>query len=140
MTVRDPVEVESPTAEAVASPAPAAVSVVAIHHVGLLVDDLSVALPFYTGVLGLRLLPDRPDFGVPGVWLEVGEGQQLHLFEGDTPRDGGQHVALGVADLDGALDRLRERDIKIRSFPKDGPFTQAVVHDPCGNRVELYLV
>ena len=119
---------------------PEAIAVAGIHHVGLLVDNLDAALGFYIGVLGLRVRPDRPDFGVPGVWLDIGEGQQLHLFAGGTPADGGQHVALGVADLDGALEKLRQHSIRFWAYPKVGPFVQAVIHDPCGNRVELYSV
>jgi glyoxylase I family protein len=110
-----------------------------IHHVGLIVDDLDSTLPFYSELLGLRQRDDRPEFGVRGVWLDIGANQQLHLFEGPTPKDVGQHVALAVSDLDGLMKQLTEQGLKVRGFPKDGPYTQAVVFDPAGNRVELYV-
>ena len=110
-----------------------------IHHVGLLVADLDAALPFYSGIIGLQQRTDRPDFGVRGAWLDIGEQQQLHLFEGPTPADGGQHVALQVGDLDEVMAHLREHGVEVRGYPKEGPYQQAVVFDPSGNRVELYL-
>ncbi|HRE03014.1 MAG TPA: VOC family protein [Ilumatobacteraceae bacterium] len=109
-----------------------------IHHVGLLVDDLDATLPFYTEVLGIPRNRDRPDFAVRGAWLDLNDRQQLHVFEGPTPADGGQHVALQVTDLDGLIERLTSLGVKVRGFPREGPFTQAVVFDPAGNRVELY--
>lgn len=110
-----------------------------IHHVGLLVDDLDAAAPFYTDVLGLPASEDRPDFGVRGLWLNIGATQQLHLFEGPTPRDGGQHVALQVEDLVGVMAALEGQGHKVRGYPREGPYVQAVTFDPAGNRVELYL-
>jgi catechol 2,3-dioxygenase-like lactoylglutathione lyase family enzyme len=56
-------------------------SVTALHHVGLLVDDVDASLPFYTDVLGLRERDDRPQLRLRGAWLDVGAGE-LHLFEG----------------------------------------------------------
>lgn len=114
-------------------------AVLGIHHVGLLVDDLAAVVPFYADFLGLRRRTDRPDFEVDGVWFDVGGDQQLHLFEGVTPADAGQHVALRVADLEQMMAQLQAHGVKVRGFPRGGPFRQAVVFDPCGNRVELYI-
>jgi catechol 2,3-dioxygenase-like lactoylglutathione lyase family enzyme len=110
-----------------------------IHHVGLLVGDLDAALVFYSDVLGLPTRDDRPEFGARGAWLQLNGDQQLHVFEGDPPADGGQHVALQVDDLDQLMAHLTAQGIVVRGYPKGGPFRQAVVFDPAGNRVELYL-
>ncbi len=109
-----------------------------IHHVGLLVRDVEAALAFYRDVLGLRVRRDRPEFGVLGAWLDVGSEQQLHLFEGLPPEDSGQHLALATSDLGGAVDRLRSHGVRVTTFPKGATPTQAVAHDPSGNRIELY--
>ncbi|MDH3561171.1 MAG: VOC family protein, partial [Gammaproteobacteria bacterium] len=69
-----------------------------IHHVSLLISDTQRALDFYHGVLGLPLVPDRPEMGFPGAWLRIGE-QQLHLLE--LP----QQLATETASLHGGRDR-----------------------------------
>jgi glyoxylase I family protein len=79
-----------------------------IAHASLLVADTARALGFYRDVLGLRVLPERPDLGYPGAWLAVG-GQQIHLLElpnpdpvTGRPAHGGRdrHTAIMVRDLE----------------------------------------
>ena len=59
-------------------------SVLALHHVSVLVADTSRALEFYCGVLGLAVDHARPDLGYPGAWLTVGN-QQIHLLQLPNP-------------------------------------------------------
>ncbi|MEJ1470820.1 MAG: VOC family protein, partial [Candidatus Sedimenticola sp. (ex Thyasira tokunagai)] len=54
------------------------------HHVSLIVADTTRALGFYQGVMGLKLVGDRPDLGFPGAWLWLGR-QQIHLLELPNP-------------------------------------------------------
>jgi glyoxylase I family protein len=87
-----------------------------IAHASVLVADTQRALGFYRDVLGLRVLPERPDLGYPGAWLAVGD-QQLHLLElpnpdpvEGRPAHGGRdrHTAIYLRDvgpLQAALDR-----------------------------------
>ena len=87
-----------------------------LNHVSLLVEDTRCALDFYQGILGLEPSDGRPDLGYPGAWLELGNGQQIHLLElpdpdprQGRPEHGGRdrHIALLVGDLDvlrGALE------------------------------------
>jgi catechol 2,3-dioxygenase-like lactoylglutathione lyase family enzyme len=96
-----------------------------IHHAGIVVSDLSRAIDFYTGVLGLELMtePTPPASGerlekllnLPGarlhggVLLRAGDSAiELHQFEapewtGPTPVPahaiGAQHVAFRCDDL-----------------------------------------
>jgi catechol 2,3-dioxygenase-like lactoylglutathione lyase family enzyme len=107
-----------------------------LDHVGLLVDDLEASLHFYVDVLGLTVRDDRPELRLRGAWLDVGDAQ-LHLFEGRTPEDAGQHVALRVSDVDVVISRLERLDVPFRAFPRDAPPRQVIVHDPAGNRIEL---
>ncbi|MHB8983623.1 VOC family protein, partial [Thiobacillus sp.] len=48
-------------------------------HAGVLVSDLVRAKDFYEGVLGLAPC-SRPELPYPGIWYDLGGGQQLHLM------------------------------------------------------------
>jgi glyoxylase I family protein len=85
-----------------------------LHHVSLLVSDTRRALGFYRDLLGLSVIPERPDLGYPGAWLRVG-AHQIHLLELPNPDPvegrpvhGGRdrHLAMTVSDLDGLAVRL----------------------------------
>lgn len=95
--------------------------VTALLHAGLLVSDLTRARIFYESVLGLSVVPNRPDLPYPGVWYELGGGQQLHLMNvpnPDTasirPTHGGRdrHIALGIKDLAALKTRLDTAAVK----------------------------
>ena len=76
---------------------PAPITVTGFSHVAISVTDLDAARAFYCGVLGFEELP-RPDLGIPGMWLKVGD-LQLHFVETDempTPGRGFPHYALHV--------------------------------------------
>ena len=109
----------------------------AVHHVGISVDDVDAALAFYVDTLGLTPRVDRPDFGFPGAWLDAG-GQQLHLIQGEVAPDKGQHFAILVDDLDATIAELRQRDIDVSDGFPVGTGRQAFVKDPAGNTVELH--
>jgi catechol 2,3-dioxygenase-like lactoylglutathione lyase family enzyme len=111
---------------------------VAVHHVALDVDDLDAALRFYVDGMGFTELR-RPDFGVPGAWLDMGD-HQLHLVEvpGPMPANGGAHFALRVDDLDDSVAALRARGITVHPIPEiPGAGRQAFLNDPAGNLIEL---
>lgn len=117
-------------------------SVIAIHHVSLLVADTARAVEFYQGLLGLKVIT-RPDLGFPGAWLAIGNGQ-LHLLElpnpdvhQDRPEHVGRdrHLALAVGDLDGLVPRLETAGVAC-SRSRSG--RKAVFcRDPDGNGIEL---
>lgn len=114
-----------------------------LHHGSVLVADLTAALEFYRGVLGVELDESRPDLGYPGAWLEMGEGQ-IHLLELPNPdpienrpqlvgRD--RHLACLVADLDEIVVRL-ERAAVPYTWSRSG--RRAIFfRDPDGNGLEL---
>jgi catechol 2,3-dioxygenase-like lactoylglutathione lyase family enzyme len=112
-------------------------SLTGLHHVQINVPDVSAAVAFYE-LLGMRRRPDRPDIGVDGAWLDVGE-QQIHLIEAQVPSDLGQHFALEVDDLDAMIASLRDRGVEVRepSPLGEGLPRQTSIHDPAGNRIEL---
>ena len=80
-----------------------------LHHVSLIVEDLTIALAFYREVLGLEIDNNRPDLGYPGAWLTLPGQQQVHLMQLDDPdkkserpEHGGRdhHVAFAVSSID----------------------------------------
>jgi glyoxylase I family protein len=109
-----------------------------VHHVGICVTDLAAALDFYCGVMGFSVDTNRPDFTIPGAWLNTGS-DQLHLIElaDDTPGPA-RHWAFQVDDLDAWTSHLEAHGVAfrhLRYFPGAG--RQVFVTDPSGNSFEL---
>ena len=73
------------------------------HHLSIAVEDLGRARQFYTDVLGLQELHRPPNFGHPGIWYQIGDGQpQLHILvrsEATLRRD----KRIDLADIHFAL-------------------------------------
>lgn len=114
-----------------------------IAHVSVLVADVERALLFYRDVLGLRVLPERPDLGYSGAWLAVG-GQQLHLLElpspdatAGRPAHGGRdrHTAILVKNLAPVREALHRAGIAYTSSRsgREALFCR----DPDGNALEF---
>jgi glyoxylase I family protein len=114
-----------------------------IHHVSFIVADITRALDFYHGVLGLEVDSNRPDLGYPGAWLQI-QSQQIHLLQlpnpdpvEGRPSHGGRdrHVALGISDLGSLIAQLADAGI---------PYTLSCsgrralfCRDPDGNALEF---
>ena len=116
-----------------------------VHHMGILVSDVARAMDFYSGVLGLEQI-ERPDFGFPGAWYQLGD-VQIHLLgqrpdAGATPaREGlsplGRHLALEVEDYEATLAALEARGVEV--FGLGAESGQMFVQDPDGNQIELIV-
>jgi len=107
-----------------------------IHHVSVCVKDVNEAIAFYTDVLGCTVL-DRPDFGFGGAWLDAG-GQQVHLMQSESSREGGDHFAIRVEDLEQAVADIRATGYTVNTVDHmRGAGFQAFLHDPSGNFIEL---
>jgi catechol 2,3-dioxygenase-like lactoylglutathione lyase family enzyme len=133
-----------------------AIKVLEIHHTGFRVDAkaelLGVAEEFYTGVLGLARDEARPTIpGIPGMWINVGEVGQIHLFGGEQPSPVAKgpgkdptlpHIALAVADIvetRAELDRMGVEYWQIEGLTSPDSL-QVFMNDPCGNMVELHQI
>jgi len=128
-----------------------AIKVVGIHHHGVRIDtdaqSPETIYNFYSNLLGLKHDEARPDFpGVPGWWMNVGDGGQIHLFGGATPspaaKGPGQdpaapHVALAVENIIEAKAEIER--LGLPHFTANaGELAQVFLHDPCGNMIELH--
>lgn len=115
-----------------------------LHHASLIVADLSVALTFYQGVLGLKLDENRPDLGYPGCWLTLPGQQQLHLMElpnpdsnSQRPEHGGRdhHIAFAVSSIDAIAKSISDLNMP---FTKSKSGRKALFcRDPDGNALEF---
>ena len=108
-----------------------------LHHVSICVGDADAAREFYVDVLGLTEVPDRPDFGFPGCWLDAG-GQQVHLMQSDETPSRSAHFAIRVDDIDTAVADIQAKGVTVNAVPHMvGAGRQAFLHDPFGNFIEL---
>jgi len=124
---------------------PGSITVTGFSHVAIAVTDLGAARDFYCGVLGFEELP-RPDLGIPGMWLRVGD-LQLHFVETDempTPGRGFPHYALHVPTdrFDETVEALRAAGAPFLGEPSTRvdfgtTVLAAFVNDPAGNFIEL---
>ncbi len=119
------------------------IELLGLHHSSFPVADLERSLAFYTGVLGLALLP-RPDLGVPGAWLGIGDGQ-IHLIEcapgadvgtpPSTTNPMGRHTAISVAALEPVIAHLESAGLAVTRF--GALSSQCWVRDPDGHVIEF---
>lgn len=107
-----------------------------LDHASVRVADLKRSREFYEGLLGLTTT-ERPDFGFPGVWYQLGQGQ-LHLIQRERmgpaeidPTD--PHFAIQVEDLEAVRRYLKDAGIQMLDLGGE----QLWVRDPDGNTVEL---
>ncbi len=133
-----------------------AIKVLEIHHTGYRLDTgaekLEDTASFYSDVLGLHRDKGRPTIpGIPGLWINVGEVGQIHLFGGNQPspvaKGPGQdptlpHIALAVADIVESRKELERMGMKYWAIEglTSPDSLQLFLNDPCGNMVELHQV
>lgn len=123
----------------------------AFDHITLIAADLEATRKFYVDTLGMREC-ERPKFGFPGIWFEVG-GVQIHITQssdeagkagwgdrGVKKVSRGHHFAFAVSDFEAALNKVNELGISIGDGPKTRPdgAKQLYIYDPDGHLVELF--
>ena len=113
-----------------------------IHHVTLIVKDLSACRNFYRDHFGMR---ERTVTGLdyPGAFLTLSDQQELHLAQlpdGEPSFRG--HFCLRVRDFDAVFRRMRDLGLidvapwgRMRELPDRT--LQFYVRDPSGNLVEI---
>lgn len=110
-----------------------------VHHVTLVVSDLSKAVHFYEKFLGLEPI-SRPNYDFDGQWYHCGNIEIHLLVAEEHPRPSRRHIAFEIEDFDKIVARLDSERVHIASGPgirtHDG--TRFVfVHDPAGNLIEI---
>jgi catechol 2,3-dioxygenase-like lactoylglutathione lyase family enzyme len=115
---------------------PSGFTITGVHHVAVIVGDLTAARTFYCDGLGLEEVA-RPAFESEGFWVQAGP-QQLHVTAGPEVAPTRNHFALEVTELDQAVEHLAASGIQVRRAGEvAGAGAQAFVRDPWGNLIEL---
>jgi len=127
------------------------ISVVALDHITIIVDDVQASREFYVNLLGMKEAR-RPEFDFPGAWFQAGS-TMVHatLSDEKSGRAGwgdhgnaaiasrGHHFAFIVDDVDKSVPILEDARVKFLSELKIRPdgAKQIFVADPDGHVVEL---
>ena len=119
-------------------------------HTMLRVGDLQRSVRFYTEVLGMKLLrtTDRPDQKYSLAFVGYDDEKRAAVLEltynyGVERYELGSafgHVAIGVADVKQACDKVRRNGGKVTREPgpvKGGSSVIAFVEDPDGYKIEF---
>jgi catechol 2,3-dioxygenase-like lactoylglutathione lyase family enzyme len=142
----------------------APLAIAQVNHISLETTQVDKLVGFYQQVLGLSVLPTRPNFGFGGAWLQLPGpgGMTLHVIECDpvkpptvhgpptTTQHGttssiperfirrSHHVALTVLDIEQAEATLRAHHVAfaINKVP-DTCIEQLFLYDPDGNGIEI---
>lgn len=118
------------------------------------IDDYDNAIKFYTEVMGFVLKRDIP-LGGEARWITVvspedPDGVELLLepnadypamkaLKQDLVRDGIPYTAFQVEDVQHEYERIRSLGVEFSMEPTNfGMTTAAVLHDPCGNLIQIY--
>ena len=121
------------------------VTIQGYSHLAIVATDVDEVRRFYCDLLGFEELP-RPDFGIPGVWLRVGD-LQLHVIEledGGPDTSGARHFALHVPTeaFHETMETLKAAGVSFRGEPRSRQdfgttVWAAMINDPFGNVIEL---
>lgn len=76
--------------------------ILGIDHISILVSNAQLATDFYRRILGVETVA-RPSLGFPGSWLDLGNGQTLHLLQVNNPYAGVERPTHGGRDMHFAL-------------------------------------
>lgn len=118
------------------------------------IDDYDKALTFYTEVMGFLkkrdiplgegtrwitvVSPDDPD-GVELLLEPNAEYPAMKALKADLMRDGIPYTAFQVEDVRQEYERLRALGVEFTMEPTNfGMTTAAILHDPCGNLIQVY--
>lgn len=102
-------------------------------HVMLPVRNLTTSLPFYSTVLGLRIVAVPSGLASSQAWFDVGGGQQVRLVESKVESGNTIHIGLLVSSLRRIEQQCRQRNLPVSSLGKNS----LVVTDPDGYQIEL---
>ena len=125
-----------------------------IDHIGIVVRDIHKALEFYETALGLPLnnVVEVPDQKVEVAFLPLGESnvELVQPTAGDSGTakflekrgEGIHHICIEVEDIEVALARLKEREVRlIDESPRQGAHGRvAFVHPKSAHGVLIELI
>src|SRR5881227_209808 len=107
-------------------------------HVTLPTRHVERTCAFFVKTLGLTLLPVPPNSPVPVYWLDLGNGQEMHVFyveEFEVSRfetEFGRHIALfhAVTDFPALKERLLAEGAELVEALRPTPFERFFFREP----------
>ena len=110
-----------------------------IAVVALWAEDIAGTVHFYRDIIGLRPVKQRhkrPHFDLGGTYLVLLQGRPAPAQDPVPARF--PLLAFAVDDLDAALERLQEHQVRLPwGVGHDARSRWAMFHDPAGNLIEL---
>jgi len=96
-----------------------------IEHIGIAVNDLNEAIPYYENILGLKCysIEEVKDQKVKTAFFKIGQ-TKLELLESTSPESpiakfiekrgqGVHHIAFAVDGIENALSEVEEKGVKL---------------------------
>ena len=116
-----------------------------LAHLTFATRNVQATSEFYRHVFGWSNSPKAENSAIDVEWLDIGEGQQLHIigvpdFEISTfEREYGRHIAFfaSAAELPDLKQRLDERQIARIEAERHTPFERFFFKDPDGYMIEV---
>ncbi|MEO8620194.1 MAG: VOC family protein [bacterium] len=107
-------------------------------HVTLPTRDVERTCAFFAATLGLALLPTPQNSPVPVYWLDLGHGQEMHVFHvaefqvSPFESEFGRHIALfhPLADFPALKERLRAAGAELIDSLRPTPFERFFFREP----------
>jgi catechol 2,3-dioxygenase-like lactoylglutathione lyase family enzyme len=116
-----------------------------LAHLTLATRDVQKTQDFFAATLGWRPIHRPGNIGRPAAWLEIAQGQELHIVEvldfAPSPFEAefGRHMAFAVplAEFDGLKRRLVEHGAALIAPVRQTPFDRFFFRDPNGYVFEI---
>jgi catechol 2,3-dioxygenase-like lactoylglutathione lyase family enzyme len=117
----------------------------AIAHITLATRNVRQSRDFFVNALGWRPIEHPGNIDVDAAWLEIADGQQLHLVRVDDfqvspfEREFGRHVAVSFpqGEFDVLKSRLVEHGATLIDPLRDTPFPRFFFREPNGYIFEV---
>lgn len=116
-----------------------------LAHITLATRDVAATAEFYRHIFGWRNTPKAKNSALDVEWLDIGQGQQLHIigvrdFEASAfEREYGRHIAFfaRAAELPALKARLAERGIRAIAAERPTRYERFFFADPNGYMIEV---
>lgn len=116
-----------------------------LHHLTLGTQDVIATREFFAATLGWQQIPRPGNVDVDAAWLDIGDGQQLHILNvpGFEPSpfeaEFGRHFAFDypLSEFEGLKERLLANDAELIDPIRETPFERFFFKEPNGYIFEV---
>lgn len=116
-----------------------------LHHLTLATRDVAATRAFFAATLGWQGVPRPGNVDTDAAWLDIGDGQQLHLLRVDgfepSPFEAeyGRHFAFDypLSEFAGLKERLVAHGAELVDPIRETPFERFFFREPNGYLFEI---